>query len=1343
MIKKQINNILIIYIVLFISCFMISYFTFSLKVHAKEKSELKIEMTGYGSQTNPYLISESKDIDNLREVINSGDPLVGKWFALTNDIDLNGERIEPISDIKAGMYFQGGFNGRGYKIHNFNMDTGDEAASFFGRMDGIVENLNLDGTISGRICASYANYGYGIILNCQSNCNLYAGEMAAGITNNWNGLIQNAIYCGNSDAKIISGIVNSGNGEADHVYSKNIEIGNISSLNHNGLIDELGVDTVINRLNESAWQCYLTLESGKWLNKWTVCKGGIIFSGDMAAFKGLGTEQDPFIIDSIEKLKIVAKYINAGFSFDGLYLCQTKDIDLTGHTWTDITDEAVFFSGVYNGNGHAIRGLNTEGTASGLFKNFNGKILNLFLEDCNTPQGYGFFGYAGESSLILNSYCSGRIKEFSILSNLEKIGQLVNCFIKDYKEPSYKELNAGLDNLVVNYGIHCGELYSWKGLDDELTYRENYKERYLIKERKFWKGNGVEKNPYQIGSLEDLIYLRESVYYNESFWRYWFVQTNDIDFSGVRNWRAIAGEGAIAGFYGIYDGNGKKIVNFLSSNTAALDGALFGNLRGTILNVHLKDCQVENDGNGILAYNVLDTAKVLNNVIEIKELSSVYSASMIQNNYGQVLNNIIIRPSTIFSVVTVRTSTNKLEDSIIPEQSKNQIVTSMTDDCVRQFNTNTLDVAIHIKQRITNFNLLNHEKENVSLKKDITIKSKTGLLFIKKTIANNWMLLLVVVWLAGCMIFYFLQFVTRLNKKKLYIKDKEIVQLFIILGLYFMFLFAIYTQKPEAIWNKTIIIVTSILAFVFIISSFNIIKIIKKYVSSYDRRKNYQYILIIMVLLFTAIIAVFHYNTPIAYDSDLYYGSFIQSIQNFQFSILDFIESFNIASKPMHGIAMLMAIGEAIQPGTGVGVYLINTFLLLLAQIAMYNILRKLFPKMHLVIVSLLVLCFAFSPYVIAGVTYINPDFYAAVTFVIFVYCMLYEYKMMSLYFGFLVMCSKPNMIISYFAFIVVIFFYKKRSNKTELKEWISYTIPAAVYLILYFGVNSLNRAGIPAESGYDFIQTISSRMLQYFAFGFIWIQEFFIIITIIYLLKTKKLKDIGNWKIYFLFAIWIACFLQLAITIVGGNILQLCPRYLTVCAVKNIILFALAIETLPCFVYRGKFIIVSLLSVLLVVQLFVTIDPFILLITEQKKDKLHYLVFPDVKSDGNDLSFYNYEYVKDAKYASKILTDLKTSEFANLYSDARLGYKMAIGSSTVYAAYWDTERNCRTYLPNENCVRLRIQPIIDGVKMKAEDLDDNCTIILRNEDNPYLHKLFSSERNKMLYDEFTIYKMK
>lgn len=87
--------------------------------------------------------------------------------------------------------------------------------------------------------------------------------------------------------------------------------------------------------------------------------------------------------------------------------------------------------------------------------------------------------------------------------------------------------------------------------------------------------DGSQEHPYEIGTKEDLVWLRQEVENGRSKGIY-FRQTADIDLSAESNWLPIGTR--MKPFQGIYDGNGYKVSNIKckQNDVAGLFGAMVG-----------------------------------------------------------------------------------------------------------------------------------------------------------------------------------------------------------------------------------------------------------------------------------------------------------------------------------------------------------------------------------------------------------------------------------------------------------------------------------------------------------------------------------------------------------------------------------------------------------------------------------------------------------------------------------------------------------------------------------------------------------------------------------------------
>ena len=144
---------------------------------------------------------------------------------------------------------------------------------------------------------------------------------------------------------------------------------------------------------------------------------------------GTGTEEDPFVIGSLEALIAFRDSVNAGetkYNADGVYVTLGADIDMSSVDWSvNIGDDCnATFDGIFDGKGHKISNLTAKETAQkadgyvcgGLFGAIYGNavIKNLTIENVSIDAGeftgnnvaavVGFV-YAGKGSIENVTVC--------------------------------------------------------------------------------------------------------------------------------------------------------------------------------------------------------------------------------------------------------------------------------------------------------------------------------------------------------------------------------------------------------------------------------------------------------------------------------------------------------------------------------------------------------------------------------------------------------------------------------------------------------------------------------------------------------------------------------------------------------------------------------------------------------------------------------------------------------------------------------------------------------------------------------------------------------------------------
>ena len=183
---------------------------------------------------------------------------------------------------------------------------------------------------------------------------------------------------------------------------------------------------------------------------------------------GLGTNERPYELDTVEKLKVFRDIVNGTNQTQNTDACAvlTADIDLDSEAWTPIGNSSSKFTGTFDGQGHIIKDLfiDPNSTAQGLFgwiqggtiKNFEvtgtitkqsgaaGGIVGLVkggvVENCvnrcdvsTSDYAGGIAGYLDQGGTIRDCYNLGTISGRDYLGGIVGIinspnGNVYNCY---------------------------------------------------------------------------------------------------------------------------------------------------------------------------------------------------------------------------------------------------------------------------------------------------------------------------------------------------------------------------------------------------------------------------------------------------------------------------------------------------------------------------------------------------------------------------------------------------------------------------------------------------------------------------------------------------------------------------------------------------------------------------------------------------------------------------------------------------------------------------------------------------------------------------------------------------
>lgn len=392
-----------------------------------------------------------------------------------------------------------GYNYTGGIVGSANVNTKIRNCSFQGNVEGngekrggIVGHTSIGcdvsgcfatGTVTGeKFVGGIAGWGAGTIKNCYALANVTAtGVSAGGIAGYYcsNFTIENCYYSGNVSAKWAGGIA----GYVSESISGSTEIKNCVSLaesvtgsnanriagyNDNAtLTNNYAWDgTTINgnpvSADDAGWVngAALTYTNGELSEQFSdifkdtdsawdftdnglpILKnvGGVQFSElpkcmTGVGFDGFGIKTNPYLIEDVEDLKLLAEKVNSGETYTNKYFKQTANIDLENEpNWTPIggtviehpsTWEISVFKGNYDGDGYKITNLTTTEDSNhvGLF----GKVEDATIQNCNITgnvNGYnyvgGIVGGVGVKTKILNCSFQG-----SVMGESDCVGGIV------------------------------------------------------------------------------------------------------------------------------------------------------------------------------------------------------------------------------------------------------------------------------------------------------------------------------------------------------------------------------------------------------------------------------------------------------------------------------------------------------------------------------------------------------------------------------------------------------------------------------------------------------------------------------------------------------------------------------------------------------------------------------------------------------------------------------------------------------------------------------------------------------------------------------------------------------
>ena len=1249
-------------------------------IFSKDKSkndtyDLTSEFYGNGTPSSPYLISEANDFRNIAKLVNNGINLSGVYFELTKDIAIESENWMPIGDYSKGYSFCGQIDGKGHNI-NINCKSNENAA-LIEYCDGTIKNLSISGRIvAAKRAASFANFGHGTIVNCISNAEIVSTNengSSGGIVNYWDGKIAECVFNG-----VLSG-------SNTFAIANRLLAENISGYLYNSKAYKNFPGEALTEYNNPVDDLNSSLERGflearyRNMMKWEWKDNVPVLSSAYIGFEGEGTYDYPFIIKNENDFILLSKYTKIGLDFKKEYFIQVSDIEISDNNWSAISKielGAPPYAGVYNGLGHSIVFSNDQENPV-LFDGFDGTLLNVNI--CADNKNNGLFNYVGGACRCINIKLENCHDENNLIKDTIKNGQVKSVYLKGISEPTIDELNSSLSKYLYSEGLHCDDLYLWEeSIDGDYVFGDNYKDTYLSSMISIQVGKGTEANPFLVRNIDDLIYLRESVLF-ENYYIFQNVrQECDIDLSDASEYWL-----PIQSFSGIYDGNGHTISNFDATKGTKKVKSFFGYNGGTIENINLEIISSENSDISLLV-NIND-GNVINSTVINKDLGA--KMGIVYENNG-LIDNCYLYSEDLLSTATLAISnTGEVNNSFIYDLKEDN------EFDLNELNKRVVYAAFNSKRGITTLNEWTLEDNIARPTEKIKRFSKTWIEFYKYVAAHSLICWCACGLLAGLIILYMLRlikkeqlFSTRENGLTSFISMGAIL---IISALFFLCLNVINDSMSYSIPLKFFVWISLVIGLLFITVS---LIYYRKSISIVEFLKN-NYVLLASLIVTFIVGFSFRDDTPI-YDADLYYGDLIYGINNFDGTILGFFSAFISWSKIMYLPEMILVIGMAVFSNDYVGVHVINIILVCISECCIYYAVGHIFSNLSNRVRGLMALVFGLLPYVLSGSIYINPDFYSLMLFTYLFAAMQANNSLLIAIFSFSLIGVKPNLAIVYLVLLIVTSYHLANKNIKDVLftyPLFSRVIGVIAFLLVYVFVAPYNAhtvgdattGGLSIDGITINTATVISRFLQFFVYGFIWI----IIPLLVYILiKNKDNYTIKNNK--YLMAACLSS-LSLFVTLVLLDKISLCPRYISIHMLCVILIFSLAISLI---ISEKKQLIVCIAMVFVFgLQNYIEFDPAIKYLTT--KDVLSNNLLVSKGADNSfmgDLAFYTCAGMGMAKELERVFATGDDGVITIDMEGASINtYTLGVKNSLIYPVYWNTVKNKKNYGWTNDCIRI------------------------------------------------------
>lgn len=848
-------------------------------------------------------------------------------------------------------------------------------------------------------------------------------------------------------------------------------------------------------------------------------------------------------------------------------------------------------------------------------------------------------------------------------------------------------------------------------------------------------GEGTEGIPYQLKTPEDLYLLREYVDQGEHFQGVFFELANDIALDPSVSWVPIGAYGSGNYFCGTLDGRGHAIDGLFinaaekESNDACV--GFFGQFGGTVVNLGLTNvditgnccggvtCGIVENGNEPAIMSCFVTGKIRGNrVAGIAEnfafgeiISCISDVQLIYVPEYDAAGN-ISNAGGISSTVTEYMAYNCYSTAkhAMPDAGTHALCGHIDKDMLSSGKSRLVwKVKTTLAQAMAQE--LFGNKKHVQLREwhydgdSISVSKMTSL----RKFLHFINLFLVPIILLLCILFT-VRRVRRSHTKWYELNDvyhAKLVAAAIFCGVISTFSDAAALGTAREMLNIGNILFLLLINALFLFFLF----LLRKDIATFFTKTRKGPILVVVFIII--ILECLQFGRTPRYDAHLYYGSLVQAVKHFYLDLFSYIGAF-ITWKSVHGAALILSPFEFLMPGKVIGVYVSMVWVSILTILLFDRILRAVFNEISPVITAMCSMILMIMPFQLGMFSYLFYD-NMLVFFAVWLFFAYYKKDdLMIAFCGYLMAFTKITGVVYYAVFLIAATgyrvitdhrkgekFFRSVGRNLTIGRAFLWMLPGFLFLGLrytkkFFMVQYMHGAHsepFNLRKTEDVLLTIK----QLSGDGFRWM--FWVIMLVALIVCFCKKRRFGaelskDGKEIVQGLIWATAAFCGVLLVYNATCVM--ARYT---ALMNVFYAVALADCMQILFQKEKFrtAAVSVVSAVLLLQTYITIDPMILsndsMVTGTGKRV--YNLTNEVSMHGKyriysePLYAYNYSSGFYDDLISKMLCEIQPSGDEQIFVLDVDEYEFHF-HGMQYKMYWDTKKKRMVYAPGENTVYLK-----------------------------------------------------